>query len=90
MEASPGFVMAMFPMTPEDVSGAIVQGEGYVPSTEGALLYLNGGDDLSAVLGRVESAGGKVVLPKTSINEYGFMAFFTDTEGNKVGLHSRG
>ena len=42
------------------------------------------------MLDRVEGAGGKVVMPKTSIGENGFMALFLDTEGNKVGLHSMG
>jgi predicted enzyme related to lactoylglutathione lyase len=27
-------------------------------------------------------------MPKTSIGENGFMAHFTDTEGNRVALHS--
>jgi predicted enzyme related to lactoylglutathione lyase len=31
---------------------------------------------------------GKILLPKTAIGHNGFMAHFTDTEGNKVGLHS--
>lgn len=81
--------MAMFPAE-DGVGGGVVQGEGYVPSAEGAVIYLNGGDDLNVVLGRVEAAGGQVVLPKTSIGKNGYMAFFIDTEGNKVGLHSMG
>ena len=85
----PGFKVAQLP-SEEGVGGAVVQGEGYAPRAEGTLVYLNGGDDLSAVLGRVEAAGGQVVMPKTSIGENGFAAFFQDTEGNRVGLHSMG
>lgn len=85
--ASPGYSMAMFPVE-EGVSGALMQGEGYAPSTEGALVYLNGGDNLISILSRVEAAGGKILLPKTDIGEHGFMAFFLDSEGNKLGLHS--
>jgi predicted enzyme related to lactoylglutathione lyase len=71
------------------VGGAIVHGDGGSPSTNGTLVYLNGGDDLSPMLGRVEEAGGTVVVPKTEIgNDFGFFAHFIDTEGNKVGLHS--
>jgi predicted enzyme related to lactoylglutathione lyase len=70
------------------VGGGIVQGEGYEPSEKGVLIYLNGGDDLSVPLSRVEKAGGKITLPKTSIGPNGFMAQFVDTEGNKVALHS--
>lgn len=84
-----GYNMAFFPA--DGVSGALVQGDGYVPSETGIVPYLNGGDDLSEILSRVESAGGTVILPKTKISDdIGYMAFFKDSEGNKVGLHSRG
>ena len=70
------------------VGGAIVEGEGFEPSAKGVVLYLNGGDDLSVPLSKVEKAGGKIVMPKTAIGANGFMAQFTDTEGNKVAFHS--
>jgi uncharacterized protein len=79
-------------MLPSDmekgVGGGIVQGEGFEPSATGSLIYLNGGDDLSVPLSKVEAAGGKIVLPKTAIGPNGYMAHFMDTEGNKVALHS--
>jgi len=68
--------------------GAIVRMEGANPSTDGATVYLNGGDDLSVALGKVEAAGGKIIMPKTNIDKDGFIAQFIDTEGNKVALHS--
>jgi uncharacterized protein len=52
------------------------------------LVYLNGGEDLSVALLKVEKAGDKIILPKTAIGPNGFMAHFEDTEGNKTGLHS--
>ena len=88
IEAMSGFIMSMFPVRGEGIGGAIVKGEGYIPSHEGSVVYLNGGEDLSAVLDKVEGAGGKILRPKTGIGENGFIAFFNDTEGNKVGLHS--
>jgi len=36
----------------------------------------------------VEQAGGKVTMPKTGIGPNGFMAFFVDTEGNQMAMHS--
>lgn len=80
--------MSMFPFDPGIASGCLVQGPDYKPSAEGAMVYLNGGDDLSVPLSRVEEAGGTVLLDKMSIGEYGFIAYFLDTEGNKVALHS--
>jgi len=89
MDASPGFTMAMFPAE-GGVGGALIHGEGLIPSADGTVVYLNGGDDLSVVADRVEGAGGKIIIPKTSIGENGFFAYFMDTEGNKVALHSMG
>lgn len=88
----PAIKMRMFPL--EDmmgVGGAIVDSGGFhKPSTtDGPLIYLNGNPDLQNVLDKVEKAGGKIMVPKTEISpEYGFMAVFIDTEGNRIGLHS--
>jgi predicted enzyme related to lactoylglutathione lyase len=80
----------MFPFDMEGggVGGGLSEMEGFEPSTKGSLVYLNGGDDLNHPLSKVEEAGGKILLPKTSIGENGFMAYFMDTEGNKVAFHS--
>jgi hypothetical protein len=83
---APGYQMAAFPV--EGVGGALMSGPGYVPSAEGALVYLNGGDDLNGILDRVEAAGGKIVTPKTGIGQHGFFAIFLDSEGNRMALHS--
>jgi hypothetical protein len=84
-----GTQMAFLPMEGEGVGGALCQSEMYKPTSDGAVIYLNGGEDLSTPLSRVEGAGGKVVLPKTKISdEIGYFAFFMDTEGNKVAFHS--
>jgi uncharacterized protein len=88
----PNIKMRMFPI--EDmmgVGGAIVDSGGFhkPSSTDGPLIYLNGNPDLQNVMEKVETAGGKIFLPKTEISpEYGFMAIFIDTEGNRIGLHS--
>ena len=80
--------MAFFPVN-NGVGGAIVAGSGSVPSTSGALLYLNGGNDLNNVLNKVETAGGRIIMPKTLINEdSGYFAIFIDSQGNKLALHS--
>lgn len=88
-----GMKMAMFPSDYGNgkVNGALVQSDMHKPSEDGAKLYLNGDPDLSAVLDKINASGGNVVMPKTDIGEgMGFMAFFIDTEGNSIGLHSNG
>ncbi|MFH1197212.1 MAG: VOC family protein [bacterium] len=85
-----GIKMAFLPMQGEGVGGALCQSDAYKPSTDGTLVYLNGGGDLSVPLARVENAGGKIILPKTLITEeIGYMAMFIDCEGNKVAFHSQ-
>jgi hypothetical protein len=87
-----GMQMAMFPqvMGSGKAGGGLAQSEMHVPSKDGALIYLNANPAMDAVLERIPGAGGQVVLPKTQISpEIGFMAFFIDSEGNRVGLHSQ-
>lgn len=85
----PEFKYGMLPADMENgVGGGIVEGPGFEPSDKGTLIYLNGGDDLSIALSKVEQAGGKIILPKTAIGGNGFMAHMMDTEGNKIALHS--
>ena len=86
-----GMQMAMFPSENMNgkVSGALVQGPMHKPSADGAKLYFNANPDMSGIIDKIEAAGGKVTMPKTKINdEVGYMAFFVDTEGNSVALHS--
>lgn len=84
-----GTRMGFLPSDGSNVSGAIVQGEDYRPSSEGPLLYLNGGDDLQKILDKVQQSNGTMIVPKTQISpEMGYFAIFIDTEGNKIALHS--
>ncbi|MDB9835935.1 MAG: lactoylglutathione lyase [Candidatus Arcticimaribacter sp.] len=90
MEMGP-YKMGILPSDPEQggISGAIVLGKDYRPNADGIKVYLNGDPDLNDILGRVETAGGKIVQEKTQITpEIGYMAVFEDTEGNMINLHS--
>ena len=88
MEVGP-VTMGFLSSDPNAVGGAIVHGDGGVPSKQGTIIYLSGGDDLAPMLAREVGAGGSIVVPKTEIgNDFGCFAHFVDTEGNKVGLHS--
>lgn len=43
-------------------------------------------DDIDATLAAVERAGGKTQMAKQAVGDMGFTGYFTDTEGNVVGL----
>ena len=89
----PNMKMRMFPIDNpmEGVGGTLVDSGGFhKPSaTDGPLIYLDGNPDLQIVLGKVEAAGGKVLVAKMDIGaDYGYMGVFLDTEGNRIALHS--
>jgi len=89
----PNMKMRMFPLDDpmNGVGGTLVDSGGFhKPSaTDGPLLYLNGNPDVQNILNKVEAAGGKIMVPKTEISpEYGDMAVFIDTEGNRIALHN--
>ncbi len=45
-------------------------------------------DDVDSALAKVEEQGGKIVRPRQDIGEMGSIAYFTDPEGNLMGLWS--
>jgi predicted enzyme related to lactoylglutathione lyase len=81
---------ALFPSKDQHNCGALAKGDGYVPGAQGPIIYLNGGNDLQDVLDRVHDAGGQILVPKQFVtDDVGHIALIRDTEGNKIGLHSR-
>lgn len=82
-------IMAWFPahMNAPGATGTLVKANSYVPSHEGSMVYFSV-EDIEATLERVTKHGGKVLNPKMSIGEYGFVGHFEDCEGNRVALHS--
>ncbi|HUB18731.1 MAG TPA: VOC family protein [Acidobacteriaceae bacterium] len=80
--------LAIFPYERPGVSGAIAYGEGFRPTGDGVVIYLNCDGRIDEVLGRVEKAGGSVVEPKNHLPSVGWVAQIRDSEGNRVGLHA--
>ena len=85
-----GHKFGFFPMgdcTAPGISGALIDTGGQCkPSADGTTVYFRF-QALDPVLATIEKAGGKVVIPRQSIGQFGFMAQFIDSEGNRIGLH---
>lgn len=82
--------LAVFPGSETSVNGAVVSQAGYVPAANGAVVYLNTGDDMEPYIERVVTNGGTVITAKTALPPgMGHFAHFGDTEGNRVGLFSQ-
>lgn len=67
--------------------GALVQMEGMKAGGNSTIVYF-GSEDCVTEESRIESAGGKIMKPKMSIGEHGFISLCIDSEGNVFGLHS--
>lgn len=67
--------------------GALVKSKWSRPGVGGTLVYFSV-EDCSVEESRVETAGGKVLRPKFSIGEFGWVSLCLDTEGNQFGLSS--
>jgi predicted enzyme related to lactoylglutathione lyase len=87
---APEMRMLAFPMQSggEGAAGALVKMAGFGPGGNSTMVYFDS-DDCSIEEGRIEAAGGKVVQPKQSIGEFGFMVLASDSEGNMFGIHSQ-
>lgn len=81
----------IFPAKQNGVAGCIVERPQQKPVADGTLIYLNADGQLNAAVDRATSVGSTVLVPRTEIpGGFGFYACITDSEGNHVGLHSRG
>ena len=86
---SPDLEMWMFPGNPElgGCNGTLCKMKGFQPGNGGTLIYFSC-VDCGVEEKRVKEFGGKIVKPKMSIGEYGFISLVNDSEGNMIGLHS--
>ena len=84
----PDMDMWAFPSSMESygASGALVRMNG-CPSGGSTLVYF-ACQDCADEAARAAQHGGKIIKPKMSIGEHGFIALIEDTEGNTVGLYS--
>lgn len=93
-EMSPGYKMGLINtegMEMTDLGGALVEGQGYTPGENNTLVYFNANETggCSAFLDRVRQANGTVTGEPMLISEdIGYCAFFTDSEGNRMAVHS--
>ena len=49
-------------------------------------LIVIGVDSVDEHIKKIEASGGKIVMPKTAIGQFGFYARISDTEGNVIGI----
>jgi len=80
--------VALLPMEQGTVSGDLVRSENQKPGLGGCTIYLNSKGDPEGMIERAVAAGGAVLMPVTSMGDMvGFIGFFEDSEGNRIGVH---
>ena len=86
---TPGVELWAFPMemNAAGAAGALVKMEGVSSGGNSTMVYFSCADCANEAA-RVVASGGRVMKPKFSIGEYGFIALMFDTEDNVFGLHS--
>jgi uncharacterized protein len=76
------------PAGPMPVAFDLVASTDHRPSTDGCTIYLNADDGPEAMLERAAEAGGDILAPVADMGEMvGFVGFFRDSEGNRIGIH---
>ncbi len=74
-------------MSAYGTGGALVKSAYARPGAGGTMVYFSV-EDCANEASRVAAAGGKVMRPKFSIGEFGWVTLCEDTEGNLFGLSS--
>lgn len=82
--------MMSFPtdMAAYGAGGALTKSAHGRPGPGGTVLYFDA-EDCAVQEARVAAAGGKVVRPKFSIGDFGWITLCMDSEGNIFGLNSQ-
>ena len=92
LNSMPGMGYTLVTTTPTDdngrpseiggINGGMLARQG--PIT--APIITIGVEDIDASLNRVEELGGKVAIGRQAVGDMGYSAYFTDPEGNVIGL----
>jgi len=88
IESDPMYNYVQFQAEGGPGGGFVEVGQSSAPvdyKPDSLLVYVST-DDIDATLARVESLGGKTLLPKTEIPHVGWWGVFSDPTGNRIGL----
>ena len=71
-------------LEPGAINGGLFRRSPQIPVRSPVITI--GVDDIEDAVRRIEAAGGTVVVPKGEVHGMGYYGYFTDTEGNLMGL----
>ena len=87
IEPVPG-PMEYYNITTKDEKGkeGIAGGIGQRELPEQKITNFIGVSSINEYIKKIENLGGKILMPKTTIPGFGYLATFIDTEGNTLGI----
>ena len=83
VKTTPVDEQTQLPSEPGAINGGMYRRSAEAPSVPVLTIDVNSVDD---ALKEIEAAGGRVLRPRTEIPGMGAFAYFTDPEGNALGL----
>jgi uncharacterized protein len=84
-----GGQLGVFTNTDGESFGGVMQSEGFTPSGDGTVIYLDASPAIDQVIARIKTAGGQIKMNKFALpDSMGYIAHFIDTEGNRLALHA--
>lgn len=90
LQELPGYTLAatgptsdLTPSEPGFINGGLLTRD---PGAAGSPVIVVDVPSIEAALTKIEELGGKTVAGKRPVGDFGFAAYFNDTEGNLMGL----
>ena len=90
LQELPGYTLAatgptsdLAPSEPGFINGGLLTRD---PAAAGSPVIVVDVPSIEAALTKIEELGGKTVAGKRPVGDFGFAAYFNDTEGNLMGL----
>jgi predicted enzyme related to lactoylglutathione lyase len=82
-----GNEMALFPFSENNkgITGALAKGEIYIPTRNGVVIYLQT-KSIDETTKLALTHGSEILFPKTLVDDIGFVAEISDSEGNRIAL----
>lgn len=86
IDRMPGSQMEYWLINAGDIKEPGINGAIMARGQEECIIDTIGVPDIDEYIKKIKSGGGKILRSKTAIRGVGYMAYFEDTEGNKLGI----
>jgi predicted enzyme related to lactoylglutathione lyase len=86
IEKMSGSQMEYWTVNAGDIKEPGINGAMMTRGQDECVVDVIGVTDIDEYIKKIKSGGGKILRSKTAVHGVGYMAYFGDTEGNKLGI----